>query len=142
MNIFKYPVRLRAWLLEQKEKETEAYEQINFIEWLEVKGLKFTSSASSTWTPSIMQKMKNKALGLRSGFPDLVIYINKHQHYGGLPVLVFIEMKRKKLEKTPEGKASDEQMDWQACLDRVENVGSYICVGCDEAIKKIEGLIN
>jgi len=142
MNIFNYPRGLHLWLLEQKEKQTEAFEQIKFCEWLEEKGLKFTSSASSTWTPSIKQKMKNKALGLRSGFPDLCIYINKHQKFDGKACLVFIEMKRKKQKKTPEGKPSDEQLAWIACLDRVPDVGAYVAVGCDEAKEIIKQFIK
>ena len=115
----------------------EFSEQCAFVEWLELKGLKFTATAHSTYTTSHNQKRRNYYSGLRKGFPDMIIVINSEQSFDGRDLLVFIEMKR-----TKGGVLSTEQAEWGVSLNRVGSVGAYVCKGCDEAVKIIEGLIK
>lgn len=102
---------------------SEYEEQVAVVQYLELKGHKFTAIPNSTYTPSFNQKRKNKASGLRAGFPDMVVIIHH--------TLVFIEMKRRK-----GGVLSKFQKDWIASL---EDAGQtvWVCKGADEAIKKI-----
>lgn len=104
---------------------TEYEEQVAFVQWLELKGLKFSSVPNSTWTSSIKQKVRNKATGLRPGLPDLLVIV------GGS--LVFIEMKRVK-----GGVVSPAQRDWIEALNQVSNVQAFVCKGADEAIEIVE----
>lgn len=109
-----------------KNVPTEADEQSAFVEWLELKGLKFSSIPNSTYTTSWNQKHINKKLGLRKGLPDLLIVVPND-------CLIFIEMKRKKKSKT-----YPEQKDWIEALNSVDNVAAVICYGADEAIAAVE----
>ena len=109
---------------------TEFAEQVAFVDWLEVKGIKFTAIPNSTYTTSWAQKSKNKRSGLRAGLPDLLLIIpNKY--------LIFVEMKRQKKSKT-----SDVQKAWIEALNTVPNVECRICKGCDEAIAFIEEILS
>jgi len=102
-------------------------EQVSFVEYLEAKGIKFSSTAQSTWTSSWKQKTKNKQSGLRRGLPDLVLilWIDGSKH------LVFIEMKRAKKSLST---VSKEQKEWIKELNECKNVGAYVCYGAKEAI--------
>lgn len=102
----------------------EEVEQIAFVKWLELKGLKFTAIPNSTYTKSIKQKVKNKRMGLRCGLPDLLIITPKG--------LVFVEMKRKQGSVT-----SDEQKEWIEALNKLQGVQAQVCKGADEAINFI-----
>lgn len=103
----------------------EEEEQAAFVEWLEHMNLKFTAIPNSTWTPSFAQKAKNKKVGLRPGFPDLVIITPKG--------LLFVEMKRKRGSKT-----YPEQLEWKRKLNELSGVQSEICFGADQAIDFVE----
>ncbi len=103
----------------------ESEEQKVFVQWLELKKIKFTSVPNSTWTPSMAQKVKNKAMGLRSGFPDMIVALPNY--------LLCIELKRRK-----GGVVSQEQKDWIAALNLIPNVEARVCFGADEAIKFVE----
>lgn len=104
---------------------TEANEQMAVVQWLEIKGLKFSAIPNSTYTTSWKQKRKNKDTGLRAGLPDLLICLpNK---------LLFVEMKREK-----GGTLSDCQREWIDALNLIGgNVEAIVCCGADEAIKEI-----
>ena len=104
---------------------TEEVEQRLVVQYLELKGLKFSSIPNSTYTKSYNQKRKNTEAGLRAGLPDLLIIINNN--------LVFIEMKRLK-----GGNVSDNQKEWIKCLNECNGVNAHICKGFDEAKDAID----
>jgi Holliday junction resolvase len=103
---------------------TEEVEQRLVVQYLELKGCKYTAIPNSTYTKSWKQKMKNKATGLRAGFPDLVIIASNH--------FFCIEMKR-----TKGGTVTPEQKAWHEAL-RAANAPTYVCKGFDEAKKIID----
>jgi hypothetical protein len=102
----------------------EAEEQAALVEWLELKGWKFTAIPNSTYTTSWRQKAKNRRLGLRAGLPDLLIILPDRRG------LVFVEMKR-----TKGGVVAPAQADWIRELDALEGVKARVCRGADEAIE-------
>lgn len=104
----------------------EEAEQKALVQYLELKGLKFTAVPNSTYTKSWKQKAKNKATGLRAGFPDMIIILpNK---------LLLLEMKRIK-----NNKIGIKQAEWINALNLIgKNVEAIICYGCNEAINEIE----
>jgi len=105
---------------------TEAQEQLVVVQYLELKGHKFTAIPNSTYTPSYNQKRKNTQQGLRAGFPDLVAIIDGN--------FIAIEMKR-----TKGSVVSQEQKEWIEALNNA-GVEARICKGADEAIKFIRSL--
>jgi len=107
---------------------TEEEEQKVLVQWLELKKLKFTSVPNSTWTPSIHQKVKNKAMGLRAGFPDMIVLVPDQ--------LLCIELKRKK-----GGKVELSQQQWIEALNKTPFVNAKVCFGADEAIKFVESFL-
>jgi hypothetical protein len=74
----------------------EDEEQIDFVEWLELVGLRFTSVPNSTFTKSWSQKRHNAATGLRRGFPDMIVIIPPHRAKDGLGHLLCPELKRQR----------------------------------------------
>jgi len=105
---------------------TEYEEQKALVEYLEFKGLKFSSIPNSTWTSSWGQKTKNKQSGLRPGMPDMIIILPQRG-------LLFIEMKRVK-----GGVVSEVQREWIQELTKLDGVEAVVCRGADEAIQLIE----
>jgi len=112
------------------EIPTEHEEQCAFVEYLEAKGLKFTSIPNSTRTPHWGTKMKNKKSGLRPGLPDMLIILPNTG-------LLFIEMKRKKRSTV-----SVFQKEWIAELNKLDNVEAVIAKGADKAIEFVELFYN
>jgi hypothetical protein len=106
----------------------EFEEQVALVQYLELKGYKFTAIPNSTYTKSIQQKMKNKRSGLRPGLPDLLVVV---PNIG----LVFIELKRVK-----GGVVSQAQKDWIAALNSCPGVEAVVCKGAQEAIDFLESL--
>jgi hypothetical protein len=104
---------------------TEEVEQAEFVQYLRLKGLKFTAIPNSTYTTSFKQKIKNKRQGLNPGLPDLVICLPDK--------LLFIEMKRVK-----NGTVSNYQKEWIEELNKIPNVEAVVCRGCGEAIDTVE----
>lgn len=107
----------------------EENEQRVLIEWLEIKGLKFSAIPNSTYTTSWKVKNKNKAMGVRAGLPDLLICLPNR--------LLFIEMKREK-----GGQISENQKEWIGELNQIDNVEAVVCRGFDEAKNYIENYLN
>lgn len=103
----------------------ETTEQQAFVLWLENQNLKFTAIPNSTYTKSWKQKAKNKADGVRAGFPDMVVIVPCGD---GKKRLVCIEMKRQK-----GGTVSKLQKEWINALNECEEVGAYVCRGFDQA---------
>jgi len=102
----------------------EEEEQAVVVEYLELKGHKFTSIPNSTFTKSWSVKRRNKEQGLRAGLPDLVCIVNDN--------LIWIEMKR-----TKGGTVSQAQKDWIAALEAAGQT-VRVCKGAEAAIEFIK----
>jgi hypothetical protein len=127
---------------------TEDAEQMAFVEWLNLKGLKHFHPPQETWTKSIKQKMRNKMMGVVPGVLDLFIVIpNKSESINDYDVIrnstamvldifeyrvVAIEMKRAK-----GGVVSEAQKSWIETLNAA-GIESVVCRGAEEAIAFIE----
>lgn len=109
---------------------SEDSEQVAFVSWLEVKGLKFTATVNHTYTTSWKQKRHNTNLGLRAGIPDLIVVLP------GIG-LAFVEMKRTKNSTT-----TPAQKEWIEALNTCPGVEARICKGADAAIAFIEELLS
>ena len=108
----------------------ETEEQQAVVQFLEMKGLKFSAIPNSTYTKSWSQKAKNKADGLRAGLPDLLIVLPSK--------LLFIEMKRLKGSVV-----STVQKEWIEALNDInKSIEAVVCKGAEEAIYKINSEIN
>ena len=100
-----------------------------FVKWLEIQKrlgnvLQFTHIPNETFTRSWTTKLKNKALGVRRGFPDYAI-VTAAGHF------VAVEMKRQSGSTT-----SVEQKAWIAELEGCRGgVHAKVCRGADEAIE-------
>lgn len=117
----------------------ETEEQVRVVQFLELQGLRFTSVPNSTYTKSWKQKTHNTAVGLRPGFPDLIVLISPQQDKYGTGRLLAIEMKR-----VAGGTVSKSQREWIAALNGLEsfNVDSVVARGADEAIEYISGYLK
>lgn len=111
---------------------TEDDEQYTFVEWLDLVGLRYTSIPNHTYNPWKSQQNKNRRLGLRKGFPDMIVLINPHRSKDGEGHLLAIEMKRKK-----GGKVDPEQAKWLGALTGLEspNIHATVAKGADQAIE-------
>lgn len=109
---------------------TEDQEQIEFVKYLELKGLKFTAIPNHTYNPNFSQQAKNKRLGLRKGLPDMLVVLP------GIG-LAFVEMKRVKGSST-----SVEQRAWVEALNTAPGTEARICKGAAMAIDFIEELMR
>ncbi len=109
---------------------TEEAEQVLLVQYLELKGHKFSAIPASTFTKSWSVKARNTRTGVRAGVPDMLIALKNGP-------LIFIELKRVK----PKGVVSQEQKLWiEAINDR--GVGAYVCYGFNEAKVLIESLLE
>lgn len=105
-------------------------EQMAFVDWLELCGLRFAHVPNSTYTKYMSVKMKNHRLGVRPGVPDLLVLVPPHRAKDGEGHLLFIEMKRRK-----GGVLSQEQRDWLVAFTALEspNIEALVAKGWDEA---------
>ena len=116
---------------------TEFEEQCTFVDWLEMKGIKFTSVPNGTWTKSWSQKVKNRQSGLRKGFPDLIIIIDGSQCRLDRSVMLCIEMKRLKGTYP-----SPEQVEWIEALNTINDTAARVCKGAEEAIEYVQSMLK
>lgn len=107
---------------------TEYEEQIAVVNYAEMRGCKLTAIPNSTYTASWNQKRRNAAMGLRAGFPDLVIIANNK--------FFCIEMKR-----ITGSIISPEQKDWGLALTKA-SIPVYVCKGFDEAKQVIDSYLK
>lgn len=107
---------------------TEAIEQRALVRWLDLKGYKYTAIPNSTYTTSWKQKAHNRAMGLRSGFPDMVIIAQGK--------FMCVELKRLKGSNT-----YPTQLEWIEALNSA-GIPAAICKGADEAIRFIESVVR
>lgn len=117
----------------------EDEEQIAFVQWLELVGLRFTSVPNSTYTKSWSQKSKNYYTGLRAGFPDLVVLVPPTRARDGLGHFLCIEMKRRQ-----GGTVSAVQKDWIAAINALgtAHVEAVVCKGAQEAIDHVNKILK
>lgn len=111
---------------------TEHQEARTLVDWLSMKGLKFSKIAQDTWTPSFTQRMRQKIEGIHKGIPDYLVVLPPHKDCA-MSNLLFIELKR-----TKRGIVSPEQKEWIETLNNCLGVEARICKGADEAIEFIE----
>lgn len=106
-------------------------EQIALIEWLDFVGLKYTAIPNSTYTPHMVTKRRNHRLGVRAGFPDMVIVIPRNRSKDGEGYFLCMEMKRQK-----GGVVSKEQREWIQAINDLQqnNIQAYVAKGSEEAV--------
>ena len=109
----------------------EDEEQHAFTNWLDMVGLRYTAVANSTYTTSWRQKSRNHYLGLRAGFPDLIVLVPSNRSRDGNGYFLAVEMKRRKL-----GTVSQVQKDWLKALNNLgtDSVKAVVCKGSEEAM--------
>jgi hypothetical protein len=109
---------------------SEDTEQAELVGWLEQNGLVFTAVPNHTWTPSMNQKMHNKRIGVRAGFPDIIVIIPPERSVDGEGYFCALEMKRLKGSST-----SDSQKEWLSNIKAlgVKNIVSDVCKGAEAA---------
>ena len=105
----------------------ESEEQANFCDYLDSLGIIYTSTQNGAVLGGknrFAQMKKLKRTGLKSGFPDLIIFTNNKSKTADV---LFIEMKRQKL-----GVISPQQKEW---INRLDNAGYSVGVakGCESA---------
>jgi len=107
---------------------SEEIEQINFVQYLELKGIDYWHTPNSTFSKHWSVKTRNKRLGVQPGIPDLFLIINGKLHG--------CEMKRVK-----GGVLSVYQRTW---IEKLENAGipTVVAKGCDEAIAYVEQVLK
>lgn len=97
---------------------------------MEGKIIEYTHTANETYTKSWKQKARNKAMGVRSGIPDMVI-VYPHD-------ILFLELKR-----PVGGVVSASQKMWIAALEAVGGpVHCKVARGYDEAREIIDSFIS
>lgn len=111
------------------ETPYEEDEQITLVDWLDLTGLKFTAIPNSTWTTSNKQKAKNKKMGLRRGFLDIIIFSPEGT--------LCIEMKR-----TKGGVVSEDQKAWIDVINATPMAQAAVCYGVDEAIATVRRVLK
>ena len=116
--------RLTEHQLRQIKLGPEDLEQMRVVEWLEAKGYTYTSIPNATFTKSWKQKARTDLLGLRSGFPDLIIIAEGH--------FMAVEMKKKK-----GGVTTPNQKQWVKALTEA-GIPAKVCNGADEAISFVK----
>lgn len=107
---------------------TEYQECLLFVEYLEIRNLRFSHIPQETFTKSWGVKKKNSMMGVRRGVPDYIVITPKG--------LLFIEMKR-----TKGGQVSKKQQEWIDELNECDGVEAKICYGATEAISFVEEYI-
>jgi hypothetical protein len=118
----KPPVRNTNVLIEDEE-------QLLLIQYLDLRNIKFTHIPNSTYSEHFSVRNKNKKLGVRGGFPDLVICLKN--------TLLFIELKRSKKSLS---RVSPEQLEWIEVLNTYPHCKAVVCYGFEEAKKVIESI--
>ena len=79
---------------------------------------------------SLSYAARMKRMGLRSGFPDLLVPLARGGYHG-----LFIEMKYGK------GKTTKEQEEWLSCLNS-QGYRAVVCRGSGEALAEINSYIG
>jgi len=109
---------------------TELAEQHAFVQWLDLKKLKYFAVPNEVkFVSKIKSKIgrinffkDRKKEGIKKGVPDLVVFLPN--------CILFVEMKRVKGSTT-----SDEQRQWVELINGYSYAKSAICNGADAAIQ-------
>jgi|LSQX01.1.fsa_nt_gb hypothetical protein len=120
---------------------TEDQEQMVLAEWLDMKGLLWMHCPNESKRPRkqnprtgkwySLQGQKLKRMGMKAGFPDVIIF---DPPPGTKIPGVAIELKRRK-----GGRVSDSQKEWLTAL-KGRGWAVAVCHGAGEAIKFLENL--
>lgn len=114
----------------------EAEEQIQFVDYCKVIGIRAVSTQNGTYIPDSKDENGNsnfnkfayinrqKRMGLDEGFPDLIVFAKNSQH-----CCLFLEMKRQK-----GGVVSEEQKEWIQWLDE-NDYAVGVAYGYDSAVR-------
>jgi len=121
----------------QNNTPLEYDECLTFVEFLQLKKIRFAHVHNEMYTRSWNQKRRAKALGVSSGVPDYMIFISKEQSNKDRALLLFVEMKRKKGSTT-----SKAQKEWLSALNEVPWVQGKVCKGADKAIEFVKRFIG
>lgn len=103
---------------------TERQEQVRLCHWLDLNKIDYFAVPNGSYKSKASAGLF-KSEGLKSGVPDMVVFIDEH--------ILFIEMKR-----TKGSKVSDMQKHWIDIINSYNYSIASICYGCDEAISFIE----
>lgn len=106
---------------------TEDQEQAEVIRWANGRPWgQFLLHIANETVGGRNRVLRNKALGVRKGVPDLLLPIPMHGHHG-----LWVEMKR-----SNGGRVSREQMAWVEALNAMGH-RAVVCRGAKEAIAEI-----
>lgn len=115
---------------------TEDQEQAALFEWANLSCGAHPELALLVHIPnegkrSVQTGANLKRIGLKPGFPDIMLPVARHGYHG-----LFIELKRSR-----GGQVSDNQKWW---IDKLNQQGYYavVCFGLDEAISVISKYLN
>lgn len=118
----------------------EEDEQIAFVQWCHMKGIK-TEHAPNEIGGSIAamkrKAVKNKRMGTTAGFPDLLLAIPVYGVTGEIDSyqLAVVEMKKTKGSTTTQA-----QKEWIKIF-QLAGVPAAICKGAEKAIEFVEGIL-
>lgn len=114
-----------------RSEEEECIALVAYLDMLQnqKKITMYTHIPNETYTVSWNQKRKNKAMGVRRGFPDYVIVTPR--------VLIFLEMKREH-----GGVVSPAQREWVEALDDQSNTFARVCNGFRDAETVLKKILN
>lgn len=115
----------------------EQDEQMTFVEWCHLQGIKCHHSANEVGGSTNEMKrraVKMKRMGTSKGFPDLLVFVPLKGVYGEVDSYqpLGIEMKRQSGSTT-----SKEQLLWLEILE-MAGIPSRICKGAGEAIEFVQ----
>ena len=108
---------------------SEAEEQKVVVQWCDLRKIPI-AHIPNEGKRSVAYAALLKAMGLRKGFPDLIVTLPKGGYHG-----LFIEMKYDK------GKPSPEQKEWIHLL-RSHGYAVAVCYDANEAIKTISDYLK
>jgi hypothetical protein len=103
----------------------EDHAQYQIIQYCDLHNIPVFHVPNSTWTKSVMVRMKNLLLGVRPGVSDL---------FHPLPGvgMVIVELKRPIIKGKPKGVVSSEQRYWIDLFNKVPNTEAFVANGFDE----------
>jgi len=134
---FELPKKFSPFYAPKKKDNPEEREQRALIQWLDLKGWKYTAIPNSTYT-SKSQANKNKLNGLRAGLPDMFIIGRKSNNE---PFPAFIELKNPAIKPKKKGKGgvTEEQAEWIDAINQ-SGIPAFVAYGWVEAKEELERL--
>ena len=116
---------------------SEAQEQKNLVQWLELNNYKFTAVPNDTFTKSWAIKNKNKSIWVRPWMSDLIIILKRGN-------ILFLELKKSPWKKWGMNWSvvSEHQLSWQKAINSCVWVQYEIVQWCEKSIELIKRLDN